>query len=684
MLATSSLQEVPVDLAHVVRESLANELEAQCADVRAELGEAITGPGLGNALRGLLKVELEACSKSLRRKINEDLSSSRTQGSAASQNVVEDMIREQHQILLQLQLHLQKQNAVPKLVVPARSQGSWYSHAHEARAAEVALPGAVESDMLVEEIRQFDDTSSSTRSQPGESRSQENEESSQTKLLRFNDSVVPVVSSSSKLRQQKSTVSESSWEAKKNARRSMTVELTGFMKDGLFALVADDEDGAEVIPDSESVRSRVTRVARRFLEKPAFDGAISFLILLNAISIGAQTNAQLSRSDTTDKIFEVVDKIFYVIFLTELTMRFAAYGLTFFTSKEWQWNFFDAGIVGLQTFETISSAVISDDSNTQGSSFSFLRIMRILRLARIFRIVRLLRFVQELRTMVSSIASSMKSLVWTLVLIIFLMYVSGICVCQAIIYAAMSNSDIFKDDRLNKYYNSLLLAILTLFEAMTGGVNWDDAMRPLMDNVSPWMTVFFCIFIAFSVLAMMNVITGVFVESALQTAKEDKDKDVLLQLQRVFKLADKDGSGSLTWDEFQEQLLTPHTKKVFSSLDIELQEARGLFILLDTDGSGTINCEEFLQGCLQLRGPARAIEMSTLMYYNKRMAKWWSKQLKDLHKSIRSLQEVLEVDSRHLIFEDDTTQAHAYATWAELKSGAYATSAKTDQPDQAG
>merc|ERR1712056_91943 len=102
------------------------------------------------------------------------------------------------------------------------------------------------------------------------------------------------------------------------------------------------------------------------------------------------------------------------------------------------------------------------------------------------------------------------------------------------------------------------------------------------------MAIVFSMYIAFAVLAMMNVVTGVFVESALLTAKEDRERDVMNQVRRLFSITDKDSSGTITWQDFMRQLDEPEMEKYFTSLDIDPSEARGLFLLLDTDESGHI------------------------------------------------------------------------------------------------
>jgi len=82
--------------------------------------------------------------------------------------------------------------------------------------------------------------------------------------------------------------------------------------------------------------------------------------------------------------------------------------------------------------------------------------------------------------------------------------------------------------------------------------------------------------------------------------------------------------------------------RFMKSLEIDAEEAKGLFLLLDADGSGTVDSEEFTQGCLRLRGPARAIDVSTMMYSNKRMVQWWREKIQSLEVSLMCIQEYLD------------------------------------------
>merc|ERR1712014_558614 len=104
---------------------------------------------------------------------------------------------------------------------------------------------------------------------------------------------------------------------------------------------------------------------------------------------------------------------------------------------------------------------------------------------------------------------------------------------------------------------------------------------------------------------MLNVITGVFVESALLTAKTDKDLFMVNHVRNLFRTVDIDQSGSICWAEFEKALASPEMLEVFKQVDMDISEAESLFKLLDVDDTGTIDVGEFITGCSRLRGPAK-------------------------------------------------------------------------------
>merc|ERR1711879_809541 len=119
-----------------------------------------------------------------------------------------------------------------------------------------------------------------------------------------------------------------------------------------------------------------------------------------------------------------------------------------------------------------------------------------------------------------------------------------------------------------------------------------------MEHISPIVGILFCLYISFAVLALLNVVTGVFVETAIKSAKRDEDMEMVDRLRQAFVETDVDGSGIITWDEFEDALDEPGMEKTFQALDLDLSEARSLFKLLDLDDNGTVAFDEFVLGAL--------------------------------------------------------------------------------------
>eukprot|EP00929_Paragymnodinium_shiwhaense_P051451 TRINITY_DN25890_c0_g2_i1.p1 TRINITY_DN25890_c0_g2~~TRINITY_DN25890_c0_g2_i1.p1 ORF type:complete len:1165 (-),score=239.14 TRINITY_DN25890_c0_g2_i1:263-3757(-) len=371
--------------------------------------------------------------------------------------------------------------------------------------------------------------------------------------------------------------------------------------------------------------AELRRLIILFVSWSYFDYVMAMLIVLNAITIGAQSDWHVRNpGQETPNVFNISEEVFAMVFTAELGLRLLAFGTWFFYMPEWKWNIFDITVVCLQLSEEILALFTGSAREEKVGNLNFIRVLRVLRLARIIRVFRLLRYLQELRAMLLSIVSSLRSLCWTICLLLFLIYILSVYVTQLIADTSVARPNILDPEisELPRYFGSLPACVLSLFQAMTGGVDWNDLNDPLATLVSPHLTIVLCAYIAFAVFAMMNVVTGVFVESALATAKEDRESEVRAQVRRLFRMSDTDDDGKITWEEFTYQLTMPGMDKYFSALDIDIGEARGLFLLLDTDESGEVDMEEFVLGCLRLRGPAKAIDLATLMYFSKRSLVW--------------------------------------------------------------
>jgi hypothetical protein len=367
----------------------------------------------------------------------------------------------------------------------------------------------------------------------------------------------------------------------------------------------------------------ISKVIEEVVQSASFDYLSAFFVIINAATIGMQTDhmAQglLEKPDTA---YRVAEFMFCFVFTLELALRITAYGRRFFSisNPDIKWNIFDFILVMMQIMDEVLTLAFSGQAEASDNmNFSFLRILRILRLIKIMRVIRILRLVSELRAIVSSILGSMKSLLWTVVLLFLLVYIFAVFLTQQVLdhrvnlrKDAQVTNEFDKD--LSYYFGSLGRSIFSLYQAITGGEDWDSMANPLMQRISVVLGLVLAFYTAFALLALMNVVTGVFVEAALETAKKDRSSYMLRHTRELFTMADPSNTGVLDWDRFQASLEGEFMQEFFQAIEIDPSEAQSIFSLLDVDDSGTIDLDEFLNGCLSLHGPAKAIHLATLMY----------------------------------------------------------------------
>merc|ERR1712032_118480 len=148
-----------------------------------------------------------------------------------------------------------------------------------------------------------------------------------------------------------------------------------------------------------------------------------------------------------------------------------------------------------------------------------------------------------------------------------------------------------------------------------------------MGHASSFAAIVFTLFICFMVLGVLNVVTGLFVEGAMKAAQNDADsvmqaemewkQSVFNKIKEVFDVSDSDGSGTISFREFEAQTKNPYMIEMFNMLDLDVLEAQGLFNLLDLRGNGEVAIDEFVIGCLRLKGNNKNIIFATIMYENK-------------------------------------------------------------------
>jgi len=309
-----------------------------------------------------------------------------------------------------------------------------------------------------------------------------------------------------------------------------------------------------------------------------------------------------------------------------LIIRAAAERWAFIFGENWAWNLFDSGLVT----EAIIDLVLQ---NSAGPDFSFARILRLVRFTRVLRILRAMRSFQTLRVMVFSIVSSMMSLLWVFLLIFFMIYFFAVFFASGIAewFTITTEGDLRVDsmpDGLEEKYSSILDIMMSLFMCISGGDDWSVMVTPLYE-VNRFYVMLFVVYVFFMAFGVLNVVVGHFVDNAARASEKDREsvvknelrqeKEYALKMHSIFRDADKDGDGQLSWTEFEEYLSNGTAAAYFSTAGLDANIARTLFLLLDVDDTDKVGIEEFIGGCMRLKGSARSLDVNMLLYETEKM-----------------------------------------------------------------
>ncbi len=228
-----------------------------------------------------------------------------------------------------------------------------------------------------------------------------------------------------------------------------------------------------------------------WLEKRTVVNVIIVLILINAVTLGLETNATYMNDYGT--LLHSIDVIILLIFTAEITLKLYAYRLHFFKSG---WNIFDLLIVGFAWTPATGP-------------------LAVLRTLRILRILRLLSVVPQMRRVISAIGKSIPGMLSVVGVLALLFYVSA--VLTTMLFGQHTNPD------MQEWFGSIGKSAYTLFQIMTLE-SWSmGIVRPVM-AFYPLAWIFFVPFIIVTSFAVLNLFIGIIVDAMQSVQQERRDK----------------------------------------------------------------------------------------------------------------------------------------------------------------
>jgi len=200
-----------------------------------------------------------------------------------------------------------------------------------------------------------------------------------------------------------------------------------------------------------------------------------------------------------------------------------------------------------------------------------------------------------------------------MVTLILIMYMCAIVFVEGIAAHLLATPAAEITDELQAsvrdHWSSMPAAILTEYETITGGRPWATVLEPIK-AAGGFYHFLFLVYIALLVIAVLRLLTGIFVHHAAMASSRDQESSIEQNLIDLFQQVDQDGSGYITAEEFRVHIKGKIARKCLIALGINPADAEKLFKVLDTSGDGQVDIQEFIHGCKQFRGPSKNIDMA--------------------------------------------------------------------------
>jgi len=353
-----------------------------------------------------------------------------------------------------------------------------------------------------------------------------------------------------------------------------------------------------------------------WVDSPAFDVAMSAIILLNAFIIGLETD--LRRGEYRHPIWWIAETIFLLVFLSEVALK-----LYYHT---WRW-IFQSLLNILTVLVCIMAFVDLCILNAIGASgvLRMFSMFRIVGITRLYKIVKKFRRLDELRLLLQSLKDSLQTLFWTVVLLVVVLYIAAVILTQQIGH----NVEVYGDYRKlsggwdhEELFGTVGRSMFTLMQVMTLDSWLSKVVRHVV--VNQWyMIVFFCLFLLITTFGIMNILVSVIVEQTLAASMQNKQrlrareekaqKAELDSIKEIFLISDTDGSNTLDLEEFLAAVKNPEVQWRMKMLELPIEETTKLFNVLDGDGHQSLSYNDFIQGCAKLKGVAMSKDMLAVM-----------------------------------------------------------------------
>eukprot|EP00747_Dinoflagellata_sp_TGD_P166575 gnl/TRDRNA2_/TRDRNA2_189561_c0_seq1.p1 gnl/TRDRNA2_/TRDRNA2_189561_c0~~gnl/TRDRNA2_/TRDRNA2_189561_c0_seq1.p1 ORF type:complete len:738 (+),score=172.14 gnl/TRDRNA2_/TRDRNA2_189561_c0_seq1:158-2371(+) len=310
-------------------------------------------------------------------------------------------------------------------------------------------------------------------------------------------------------------------------------------------------------------------LCQQIARDPWFESITLAVIFFNALWISIDTDHNDSKVLLeAEAHFQIMENFFCVYFSIEWFIRFGSFKNKLNGFRD-AWFVFDGTLVLLMVGETwvVSAVILITGAGREGlgNSSSLVRLFRLLRLSRMARMVRLLRALPELMILIKGVVIAMRSVFFTLCLLLIIIYVFAIAFKQLTSEMVIGEA----------HFRTVPAAMYTLIIYGTLLDEISSVMNEVRDE-SPAIMFLFFIFILVSAWTVMNMLIGVLVEGVSAVAKIEKEQLVVnyvkLRLEQMLaeERLDNNDDGLISKTEFKKILENKKAARALQEVGVDV------------------------------------------------------------------------------------------------------------------
>lgn len=360
----------------------------------------------------------------------------------------------------------------------------------------------------------------------------------------------------------------------------------------------------------------------------------SFLgIALNCVFMIASADYEVQHyweTDTTDTL-RTMELLFLIWFGIEHGVKLYVHRMYFFVSSSWKIRALDTVLIMFQVWSVLGNYGLMRSQH----NLSFVRAIKMLRVLRVVRALKAMHHFKQLHAMLLAIQTSLLTLLWSMLLVTGILWMFSLLFVQVTTAHFQEVSEQLGVDELDsselstyevalmENFGSVGETMVCLLMASTGGQDWSIYYNALEPTSFVYQLVFL-IFIALMQFAVLNIVTGIFVDTAMTQMKPDPEeaaKEALKIRQKqeqdllaVCRDADSNHNGHLNRQEFLKAIKAGKLTGFLDSLGFRKHDLIDFFLVLESSTpERKVDVNVFVDGCMELSGGATRFGVKAML-----------------------------------------------------------------------